>query len=186
VVKTIFFNLAKVNLWIGKGVSWLTLFMVLGTFGIVLMRYVFDVSSIQVQESVMYMHAMVFMLGAAYTYAQNEHVRVDIFYSKLSSKYKMLVDMVGILLLLLPVMVFIWMMCFRYVSASWSIFEVSNETGGLPYLYLLKSLLLALPALMIYQGVVEFIARLGSLINWWTFDEFETIKDINKNTEVHS
>ncbi len=183
-LKQSFLRLASLNLWLGKAVSWLTLTMVLGTFAIVLLRYGFNLNSIQVQESVIYMHGMVFMLGAAYTYAQNEHVRVDIFYQKFSERTRLVVDMVGILLLLLPVMLFIWVMCFRYVESSWAIKEVSNETGGLPYLYLLKSLLLAMPALMIYQGVVEFISKLGLLLKWWQFAELPNSQH-DKDAEAH-
>ena len=72
--------------WTGRAISWLTLGMVLTTFTVVFLRYVFDTGWIALQESISYMHALVFLIGAAYTLKHNEHVRVDIIYEKLSKK----------------------------------------------------------------------------------------------------
>lgn len=139
----------------GRTLSWLTLAMVVVTFLIVIMRYIFNVGNIAIQESVIYMHSMVFMLGAAYTLKHDGHVRVDIFYRPLSERNKAWVNLFGTLLLLLPTLSFIFYISWQYVASSWHEFEGSQEAGGLPFRYLLKSVLLAMPALMILQGIAE-------------------------------
>ncbi len=148
------------NEWIGKAVAWLTLAMVLTSFSIVVMRYAFDLGWIALQESVTYMHTLVFMLGAAYTLKHNEHVRVDIFYQRFSVRGKAWVDCLGSLFLLLPVSVFIGWGSWEYVADSWEVFEGSRHSGGLPGLFLLKSCILLMSALLILQGVSMFIGNL--------------------------
>ncbi|SVC15426.1 uncharacterized protein METZ01_LOCUS268280, partial [marine metagenome] len=76
----------------GQAAAWLTLVMVLATFIIVILRYAFDIGAIWLQESVIWMHGMVFMLGAAYTLQREEHVRVDVFYCKMSQKHQAVVN----------------------------------------------------------------------------------------------
>ncbi|HFE36864.1 MAG TPA: TRAP transporter small permease subunit [Gammaproteobacteria bacterium] len=149
-----------INDKIGKSISWLTLLMVLVTFGIVIMRYVFNEGSIAIQESVMYMHALVFMLGAAYTLKQDGHVRVDIFYNKMSPRKKSVVNFFGYLLLLLPVCVFIFWSSWEYVTDAWRVKESSREAGGLPWVYMLKASILAMAALLILQAVAEMLRNL--------------------------
>jgi TRAP-type mannitol/chloroaromatic compound transport system permease small subunit len=83
---------------IGQMISWLTLLMVLVTFVIVVLRYVFDTGLIWLQESLSWMHAVVFMIGAAYTLQQDDHVRVDIFYRKMTDRQRAWVNIAGVLL----------------------------------------------------------------------------------------
>lgn len=147
----------QANEVIGRYVSWLTLFMVIVTFFIVVMRYVFNLGWIGVQESVTYMHAMVFMLGAAYTLKHDGHVRVDIFYVKCAKRTRAWVDLLGSLFLLLPMMLFIFLISWDYVSDSWRLLEESPETGGLPLVYLLKTNILAMGLLMTLQGLAMAI-----------------------------
>lgn len=142
---------------IGRYVSWLTLAMVIVTFFIVVMRYVFNQGWIGVQESVAYMHAMVFMIGAAYTLKHDGHVRVDIFYIKASQRTRAWVDLLGSLLLLMPMMIYILLISWGYVSESWRLLEESPETGGLPFVYILKTNILALGILMTLQGLAQAI-----------------------------
>jgi TRAP-type mannitol/chloroaromatic compound transport system permease small subunit len=144
--------LEKIIQYCGQAISWLTLFMVIITFLIVILRYAFDTGWIAMQESVTYLHAINFMMGAAFTLQKDKHVRVDIFYHSFSEKHKALVDIFGTLLLLFPVSGFILWVSWDYVHASWSIRESSGEAGGLPWLYILKSLLLIMPLLMMIQG----------------------------------
>ena len=140
---------------IGRLVSWVTLAMVLVTVVIVVLRYVFDAGLIWLQEALTWMHAAVFMLGAAYTLQQDEHVRVDVFYRGMSPRRRASVDAVGVLIFLLPLCGFLLVQAWPYVSASWSINEISRDTGGLPYpaIPLLKSVLLAMPVLVGLQGI---------------------------------
>ena len=147
--------LDRISTTVGMAASWLTLLMVIVTFVVVVMRYVFDAGFIWVQESVVWMHAVVFMLGAAYTLRDEEHVRVDVFYRAMSRRRKAWVDLAGVLLFLLPVCAFLAWKSFDFVAQSWSIRESSREPGGLPYPFipLLKSVLLLMPLAVALQGV---------------------------------
>lgn len=139
----------------GRLISWLTLAMVVTTFAVVLLRYLFSSGWIAMQESIGWMHAAVFMLGAAYTLREEGHVRVDIFYRKMGPRGRAWVDLLGFLLLLLPVCGFIFWISWAYVASAWAIAEGSREAGGLPGIYLLKSLLLLLPLLLLLQGCAQ-------------------------------
>ena len=142
----------------GKVIAWLTLLIVILTFLIVLLRYGFSLGWIAMQESVLYAHGAIFMLGAAYTLKHDAHVRVDIFYQKFNQKQKAFVNLFGSLFLLMPVCVFIFYVSIDYVLLSWEILESSKEPGGLPAVYLNKSLILLLVITLILQGMAE-IAR---------------------------
>ena len=142
---------------IGESISWLTGLMVLTTVIIIILRSGLDLGWIWLQETVNWMHASIFMLGSAWTLQADKHVRVDIFYSRFSKRQKALVDFLGSLLLLLPVCMFIAWISFDYVARSWEISEASRESGGLPALYLFKSLILAFAALMVFQGFAKMI-----------------------------
>ena len=159
-----FFEL--VTEWTGKLIAWLTLFMVLAVIAVLILRNFFEISAIALQESVSYMHAMVFMLGAAFTLKHNDHVRVDVFYHRFSDKKKAWVDNLGFLLLLLPVCLFIFIYCKDYVMFNWELKEGSNQPGGLPYLYMLKGLLLAMPVAVIIQGLAQFLTNSMYLLGW--------------------
>lgn len=143
--------------WTGRAISWLTLAMVLVTFTIVVMRYLFNVGNVALQESVVYMHSFVFLLGAAYTLKHDGHVRVDIFYRPLSEKKKAVINIIGTLFLLMPVSLFILIISWDYVATSWELREGSQEAGGLEYRYLLKSALVLMPILVMIQGIAELI-----------------------------
>lgn len=149
--------------WSGRAVSWLTLLMVIVTFIVVVLRYVFDVGWIALQESITYMHAMVFLIGASWAVQQEAHVRVDIFYSRFSAKTRAWIDMLGSLLLLLPVMVFIGWISWEYVIDSWDVLEGSREAGGLPAVFLLKSLILVLAIMLILQAMVQVVRSVQTI-----------------------
>ena len=136
----------------GRAVSWLTLAMVLVTLAVVTLRYLFDIGSIALQESITYLHAVVFMLGAAYTLKHDDHVRVDIFYQQRSVKVRAWINLIGTVLLLIPVCVFIFVSSLDYVTAAWSIREGSREAGGLDGVYLLKTIIPLMACLLLLQG----------------------------------
>ncbi len=136
----------------GRVVSWLTLAMVVVTLLVVVLRYVFGIGSIALQESITYLHAMVFMLCAAYTLKHDAHVRVDIFYQRWSPHTRAWVDLLGTLLLLAPVCLFIISASLDYVISSWSIHERSREAGGLDGVYILKTAIPLMALLMLLQG----------------------------------
>jgi len=141
--------------WSGRSVSWLSLLMVLITFIVVILRYVFDIGSIALQESIIYCHAAMFLVGAAWTMRQEAHVRVDIFYTKFSEEAKAWVNLAGSVFLLIPVMVFIAWISWSYVADSWAVVEGSREAGGLAGVFLLKTLILIFAALLILQGLAQ-------------------------------
>ena len=142
---------------IGRAVIWLSLAVVLVQFAVVVLRYAFGVGSIWLSESVIYGHAAMFMLAAAWTLQENGHVRVDVFYSDASSRTKALVDLLGALLLLLPFMAVIIWFALPYVARSWTILERSREVSGLPFVYLLKTLIPLFALLMALQGIAQAI-----------------------------
>ena len=129
--------------------------MVLVTFVVVVMRYVFDAGFIWLQESVVWMHAFVFMMGASYTLQQEEHVRVDIFYREMSPTRRAWVDLLGVVIFLLPLCAFLAWKGFDFVAASWRLQEASRESGGLPYplIPLLKTVLVLMPITLALQGL---------------------------------
>lgn len=149
--------------FVGRAAAWLTLFMVVVTFVIVVLRYVFDIGFIWLQESVIWMHAAVFMLGAAYTLREEEHVRVDVFYRDMSERRRAWVDLVGVLIFLLPLCVFLAWNSFDFVLQSWKIGESSREPGGLPFPFLpmLKSVILLMPITVSLQGLSLFLRSLA-------------------------
>ena len=141
------------NEYVGRGIAWLALIMVLVQFTVVILRYVFAIGFIPMQETIWYLHGILFMLGAGYTLLHDGHVRVDIFYREASRKYKALVDMLGVFIFLLPVCVLTWWLSWGYVLNSWRIFESSTEVSGLPFIYLLKTVILLFVVLVAIQGI---------------------------------
>lgn len=146
--------------WSGKLVAWLTLFMVLAVVAVLVLRHGFGLSAIPLKESVTYMHALVFMIGAAYTLKYNEHVRVDVFYQKFSPRKKAWVEILGFVFLLIPVCVFIYYFAYETVAFNWALKTGSNDPGGIPYLYVLMGLLLVLPISLFIQGLANALKNL--------------------------
>jgi len=138
--------------WTGRMISWLVLAMVVVMFFVVVLRYIFDTGWIALQESISYFHSIVFLMGAAYTLQHDAHVRVDIFYSRLSRTGKAWINLLGHVFILFPVMLFIIWVSWPYVMDAWNVKESSREAGGLPGIYLIKSLILVMAALLIMQA----------------------------------
>ncbi len=147
-------GLRYVIAWSGKTVAWLTLVMVLLTFTIVILRYGFNLGWIWLQESLTYLHVSVFSIAIAWTLQLDGHVRVDIFYASTPPRRRALVDLLGSLLLLIPFCIFLLIISWPYVANSWRLLEQSREAGGLPLVFLLKSLILVMPTLLLCQAVI--------------------------------
>ena len=162
--------------WTGRLVSWLVLAMVLTTFSVVLLRYLFDTGWIALQESISYFHSLVFLIGAAYTLKHNAHVRVDVVYTRLSTRAKATIDLLGHLFILLPVMVFIIWVSWPYIADSWEVHESSREAGGLPGVYLVKTLILFMSGLLIIQAVAMSLRSLLKITGHAQDDEESTDK----------
>lgn len=150
------------NETLGRLLAWALPLMMLLTVAVVVLRYAFGIGANVLQDTVIYLHAALFMLGAAYTLKHNAHVRVDILYNRWPARRRALIDIAGTLLFLLPVAGFIGWMSWDYVLTSWRIGEKSAD-GGLPFVYALKTLLLLMPALLVLQGLAELARNIAFL-----------------------
>ncbi len=155
--------LDAVNRLVGSVVRWFALAMMLLQFLVVLLRYIFGFSDIALNESVLYLHAGLFMLGAGYTLLVDGHVRVDIFYAKASARSRALIDLFGHLFLLMPAMLVILYWSWPSVRNSWSILEGPISVGGIPASFLLKSLIPAFCLLLLVQSVACLLRNLVQL-----------------------
>ncbi len=149
---------------LGRTIAWLALFMVLVQFIVVGMRYVFGIPSIFMQESIIYMHGLVIMIGAGYTLLHEGHVRVDILYSVASPRRKAIIDLVGVAVMLLPISVMIWWVSWNYVAMAWSVREGSVEVSGIQGVYLLKAVILVFATLIALQGISLAIRSVLTLV----------------------
>lgn len=153
-----------INESIGRGVAWLTLFMVLMQFVIVMMRYVFGIASIFLQESMFYMHSIVFLAAAGYALLHGSYVRIDIFYAKVTTRGKAVIDFLGVIFLLIPFSALIFWTSWPYVSRSWMMREGSPDGAGIPAVYLLKTIILLYAAVVLIQGISLAARSLVTLV----------------------
>jgi len=137
--------------------------MVAVTLLIVVLRYAFDQGSIVLQESVLYLHGLVFMLGIPYALKNDAHVRVDLIYGRLGVRGRACIDLLGHVLFLVPVCVALFLYSRPYVAGSWRIFEGSSEVGGIPAVFLLKTLIPVTAGLLLLQGISEMVRCLAVL-----------------------
>ncbi len=151
----------RVNAAVGRCVAWVALILVAVQFVAVVQRYVFGIGWIWVEESIVYLHATLFMAGAAYTLLHEGHVRVDIFYREAGPRARAWVDLLGTLVFLWPVCLLIFVKAWPYVAISWANLERSAETSGIPAVFLLKSLILIFAGLIAVQGLSMAAAALG-------------------------
>jgi len=141
-----------INRSVADLIRWLALVMVLVQFCIVIGRYVFGYNSIAAQESVLYMHATLFMLGAGYTLLVDKHVRVDVYYAKVSEAARRRIDIFGHIFLLIPSMIALLYWSWPSVRNSWKILEGPISVGGIEAVFLLKSLIPAFCILILLQS----------------------------------
>lgn len=141
----------------GRVLLWLSLLMMLTVCTVVVLRYVFGIGSIPLQELSTYLHSSVFMLGAAYTFKHDGHVRVDILYRNFSARKKAWVNSLGTLIFLLPICAYIFIISWEFVLQSWQIMETSAEPGGIPAVFLLKSLIPLMALNLGLQGIAEIL-----------------------------
>ena len=149
----------------GRFCSWFVALMALITCVVVVMRYGLVLGSVLLQDVVLYLHGALFLLGSSFALKRNAHVRVDIFYREFSEKKKAFVDLVGHCLFLQPVCWVIFLFSWGYVELSWRIMEVSAEPDGLPFVYLQKSLLIALCLFMALQSFSEILKSILKIKN---------------------
>jgi TRAP-type mannitol/chloroaromatic compound transport system permease small subunit len=145
----------RVTAAIGRAAAWCCLYVVVAEFAVVAMRYALGMGSIKLQESVLYAHAGLFMLATAWTLQVDGHVRVDIFYTQAGPRRRALIDLTGAVVFLLPFAAVLALLSVPYVERSWAIFERSREASGLPFVYLLKTLIPLFAVLIGLQGVAQ-------------------------------
>jgi len=147
----------RLNGAMGRTAAWLALAVVLLQFSVVVMRYVFGAGSIWLTESIIYSHAALLMLAAAWTLQEGGHVRVDVFYADASPRTKAWINLLGACLLLLPFMALLLYFSWPYVARSWAILERSRETSGIPAVFALKTLIPLFAVMMALQGIAQAI-----------------------------
>ena len=150
--------------FIGKWVSWAAIGMALLTGIVVFLRYGLNLGSIFAQEAVTYLHGSLFMLGAAFTLKSGKHVRVDIFYRRCGVQTRAWIDAIGNIVFLVPFCVFIFFVTWDYVAQSWSMKEISADPGGIPAVYLLKSLLPIMAITLLLQGLAETLRSVFEIL----------------------
>lgn len=138
---------------VGQLASWLVVLIVINAFLVAVLRYGFGVGWVWVQELYVWMHGAVFMLVAAYALLMEGHVRIDVFYRAASARARAWINILGTLFFLYPTLGLVWWASYPYVRLSWFRLESSQEAGGLPALFLLKSCLLAFAVLLALQGL---------------------------------
>ncbi len=158
-------KLDSINQHIASVIRWLALMMVLVQFAIVVGRYVFGVNSIAAQESVLYMHAALFMLAAGYTLLVDKHVRVDVFYAKASENTQRAINLFGHVVFLFPTMLALLYWSWPSVINSWKIFEGPMSVGGLQAVFLLKSLIPMFCILLLLQSAASVLRLLARRYN---------------------
>ena len=151
------------NVRIGRAVAWLIPLMVAVAFAVVVLRYGFQYGRVDLQESITYLHAAVITLCMGYTLARDAHVRVDIFYNRMTPRARLVVNFAGDALLLLPTGAAILYHSWDYVTISWQVLEGSPEISGLPGVFLLKTLI----PLMALALIAQALARLGCAWRAW-------------------
>lgn len=149
----------------GRILAWLTLVMMLVLCLVVFLRYGFGTGSVALQETVTYLHGTIFMLGAAFTLKHDGHVRVDIFYRRFGPRAQAWVNSLGGILFLLPLCCYFFIISWDFVEQSWLIREVSSEPGGIPAVFLLKTLIPLMAVNLGLQAVAEILRSAQVLVD---------------------
>ncbi len=145
----------RLTAWSGRWLSWLPLLMALTTLAVVILRYGLNTGSIALQEAVMYAHGAVLLLGISYTLQQDAHVRVDLVYNRMAPAMRGRINWLGHLVFLVPLCLVILVTSWPYVLSSWRVREGSAEVGGLPGIFLLKTLLPVTAGWLLLQALAE-------------------------------
>lgn len=149
---------------VGRAVSWLTVLMVINVFVVVFLRYTFSLGWIWMQELYVWTHATVFLLGAGYTLLHEGHVRIDLIYRGASKRYKATVNVLGSLLFGGPLLYVIFDRSLPMISRSWDSLEKSAEAGGMPGLFVFKSVVAIFAVLFGLQVLAMFLRSIAVLL----------------------
>ena len=152
------------NEWIGQGVSWVTLALVLVVFVDVVMRYLFNTSFVFTQELEWHLFAFIFLIGAGYTLLHDGHVRVDIIYQRLGKKGQAWINLIGVIFFLLPGCIMVILTSWEFVYNAWAVMEGSPDPGGIPYRFIVKGTITVGFILLTLQGVSLGISSLLQIL----------------------
>ena len=164
IISTSIRQIERLTHTLGKSTAWLLLLMALIETVIVVLRYGFNEGSIALQESVTYLHATIFLLGAAYTLSEDGHVRVDIIYRNASARFQAWINLLGSVFFLLPFAIFLFWISLPYVTQSWTIMEASADAGGIPGVFILKTLIPIFCSLLFLQGLAEALKAVQTIL----------------------
>jgi TRAP-type mannitol/chloroaromatic compound transport system permease small subunit len=156
--------LEAITRFIGRSVSWLVLYMVVMTFANVVLRYMYGYSSVRLTESVSYAFAIVFAMTVGYTFLHNEHVRIDILYRRFTARGRAVIDLLGSFLLLGPLLWIVWTTGVPFVQRAWRLREGSTDLAGLPYLYILKTVILVFVVVLAIQSLAFVLRALRTVL----------------------
>ncbi len=175
-MNTVINRIEYANKALGQAAAWCALAMMLFQMISVLVRYVFSYGLITFQEAVIYCHATLFMLGAAYVLQLNEHVRVDVIYANLSAATRRRIDIVGLVFFVLPVAAVIGWFGFPYVARSWATLEGSRQSGGIPAIFILKSTIVLFAVSVGLQAVCTAVRLINNdTIDRWRGGDNESV-----------
>ncbi|MFT5033533.1 MAG: TRAP-type mannitol/chloroaromatic compound transport system permease small subunit [Bacteroidia bacterium] len=147
----------------GRVLAWLLPLLMINTCAVVFLRYGLEQGSTFMQELSIYLHASIFMLGAGYTLRRDGHVRVDIFYRQFSTRAKAWVNALGTLVFLFPLCGYVLLISWEFVGHAWAIKESSGEPGGIPAVFLLKTLIPLMAVNLFAQGLAELLRSIALL-----------------------
>lgn len=153
VLKTFMRWIDSLNEWIGRGVAWVTLALVLVIFVDVVMRYLFNKSFVFTQELEWHLFGFIFLIGAGYTLLHDGHVRVDIIYQRLGFKGQAWINLMGVIVFLIPGCLMLIITSFKFVLTSFLILEGSPDPGGIPFRFIVKGFIPAGFSLLLLQGL---------------------------------
>ena len=153
VLKTLSSLIDKINEWVGRGVAWVTLGLVLVVFTDVVMRYIFNKSFVFTQELEWHIFGFIFLIGAGYTLLHDGHVRVDIIYQRLGLKGRAWINLFGVLLFLIPGCIMVISTSWKFAANSFAMLEGSPDPGGIPFRFILKGCIPLGFTLLLFQGI---------------------------------
>ena len=141
------------NEWVGRGVAWVTLALVVVIFIDVIMRYLFNTSFVFTQELEWHLFAFIFLIGAGYTLLHDGHVRVDIIYQRLGLKGRAWINLLGVIFFLIPGCLMVMSTSWKFAVNSFMMMEGSPDPGGIPFRFIVKGCIPAGFLLLLIQGI---------------------------------
>jgi len=151
---------------IARVLSWVWLVLVGVVVANVTMRYLFGEGRVEFEEVQWHLYALGFLLAMATCMDADDHVRVDIFHERMALGMRAWIELYGLLLLFLPFIVVMLLFSFPFVAYSFSISEISDAPGGLPYRWVIKSVLPAAMFLLLIAGVSRLSRVTAHLFGW--------------------